>query len=98
MKFTAFVFLLFTCYFLSAQSNDLGVFTNSADIGHPKNAGSANYDKTTNTYFIKGSGYNIWFNRDEFRYVYKKLSGDFTLTANFQFTGDTGNAHRKIGW
>jgi len=47
---------------------------------------------------MKGSGYNIWFNRDEFQYLYNKMSGDFTLTASFQLQGDTGNGHRKFGW
>ena len=26
------------------------------------------------------------------------MQGNFVLTANFQFVGDTGNAHRKVGW
>ena len=47
---------------------------------------------------MKGSGYNIWFNRDEFQYLYKKINGDFILTANFAFLGEKGNGHRKIGW
>lgn len=81
-----------------AQRDSLGLFDSHADIGHPKNAGSSSYDRVTHTYTMKGSGYNIWFNRDEFQYLYKKLSGDFTLTANFEFIGDKGNNHRKIGW
>ena len=80
------------------QKNSLGVFTHAADIGKPKNEGSSTYDPATKTYLMKGSGYNIWFNRDEFQYLYNKLTGDFTLTANFQLLGDTGNAHRKTGW
>src|ERR1700733_1912787 len=81
-----------------AQTDTLGLFTNHMDIGHPKNAGRARYDRVTHTYSLKGSGYNIWFNRDEFQYLYKKIKGDFTVTANFQFLGDKGNGHRKIGW
>lgn len=80
------------------QQNNLGDFTNAADIGKPKNAGSSSYDAATKTYTITGSGYNIWFNRDEFQYLYNKMTGDFTLTGDFEFLGDTGNAHRKIGW
>lgn len=96
-------YLLLACLVISVntaicQQNSLGDFTNSADIGKPKNAGSSSYDPSTKTYTITGSGYNIWFNRDEFQYLYNKMSGDFTLTADFEFLGDTGNAHRKIGW
>jgi len=97
---------IITCFALSiciyhsalAQTDGIGIFDYHGDIGHPKNAGSAQYDKVTHTYFIKGSGYNIWFNRDEFQYVYKKIKGDFTATANFEFLGVKGNDHRKIGW
>jgi TolB protein len=81
-----------------AQPKSLGAFRHSADIGNPKNAGSAFYDSATQTYHLKGSGYNIWFARDEFRYLYNKMSGDFRLTGHFKFEGDSGNAHRKIGW
>jgi TolB protein len=98
MKLLFLLPILAAFHFASAQSDKLGVFTNSADIGKPKNAGSSTYDPSSKTYYVKGAGYNIWFNRDEFQYLYKKLSGDFRLTANFQFAGDTGNAHRKIGW
>ena len=47
---------------------------------------------------MKGSGYNIWFSRDEFQFLHKKIGGDFILTGNFEFLGEQGNGHRKIGW
>lgn len=81
-----------------AQADTLGLFSNHMDIGNPKNKGNAQYDKVTHTYKLKGSGYNIWFNRDEFQFLYRKIKGDFTATANFQFVGEKGNGHRKIGW
>ena len=83
---------------LFSQKNSLGAFSHAADIGNPKNAGSSAYDPATKTYLLKGSGYNIWFNRDEFQSLYNKMTCDFVLTASFQFIGDTGNAHRKVGW
>jgi hypothetical protein len=96
--------LLFLTCLLAATSgfaqHPLGIFDDHMDIGHPKLAGDASYDESTQTYNIKGAGDNIWFNRDEFQFVYKKISGDFILTADFAFTGDTAGAtgHRKIGW
>ena len=94
--------LLFVLVFLVnsafGQSGPIGVFTNSADIGNPKNSGSSTYDAGSQTYTLKGSGYNIWFNRDEFQFLYKKMAGDFILTADFEFAGATGNGHRKTGW
>src|SRR5665647_683819 len=98
MKFlTTLVLFCFyqLCY---GQDTHIGIFDKSADVGKPKNAGSARYDEATQTYYMKGSGNNIWFNRDEFQYLYKKINGDFILTADFAFMGDKGNGHRKIGW
>lgn len=76
----------------------VGIFQNNKDIGNPKLAGSATYDPETQTYTLTGAGYNIWFERDEFHYLYNELEGDFILTANFAFEGEGNNAHRKIGW
>ncbi|HZE84028.1 MAG TPA: hypothetical protein VE035_06935 [Puia sp.] len=82
----------------SYAQHPIGVFDNHTDIGNPKLSGSATYDEATQTYSISGAGVNIWFNGDQFQYVYKKIKGDFILTANFAFIGPTGNGHRKIGW
>jgi TolB protein len=98
MKFLYFILLIIAGNSAYAQTDAIGIFDHHEDIGHPKNAGSAQYDKVTHTYTLTGSGYNIWFNRDEFQYVYKKIKGDFTVTANFEFIGEKGNDHRKIGW
>ena len=99
MKLILLISLLSVSASVYCQNNSLGAFTNSADIGTPKLAGSSSYDSATKTYNLKGAGYNIWFNRDEFHYLYNKMKGDFKVTTNFQFVSDTGgNAHRKIGW
>ncbi len=89
-------FLMFTIS--HAQQNPVGVFQDHADIGNPKIAGTTTYDESTQTYTLKGAGYNIWFGRDEFQYAYKKIKGNFLLTANFEFVGQGVDAHRKIGW
>jgi TolB protein len=101
MKFASLLFFCFCYQLVSAQmngSNPIGIFDGHKDIGNPKLAGSSQYDEATQTYTLKGSGYNIWFNRDEFQFLYKKISGDFILTANFEFVGGEGVGHRKIGW
>lgn len=95
--FTAVVFLLLSAV-ANCQQEPLGIFDGHQDIGNPKQAGAAEYNASKQSYTLKGGGYNIWFNRDEFHYLYKKLAGDFILTANFEFLGDGGSNHRKIGW
>ncbi len=77
----------------------LGQFETAADIGEPKVKGSSVYDAKTQTYTLKGGGANIWFNHDEFQFLYRKIKGDFLLTANFEMIGnENGNSHRKTGW
>ena len=97
-------YILILCFMIVANNgygqHKVGIFDDHIDIGNPKLKGSANYDEKTQTYDISGAGSNIWFNKDEFQFVYKNLTGDFILTADFDFTGDTTGAagHRKIGW
>src|SRR5689334_2497743 len=95
--------LFLNCLFLAASASaqhPVGIFEDHLDIGNPKMHGDASYDAATQVYSLKGGGANIWFNKDEFHFVYKKIKGNFILTADFEFTGDTVGAvgHRKIGW
>jgi TolB protein len=94
---------LFSCAmmimnFSYAQGSQTGIFQHSGDIGNPKNSGTTTYDESTQIYTLKGAGYNIWFDRDEFQYAYNQLKGDFILTANFEFVGKGVESHRKVGW
>ncbi len=93
-----FFFLTLNIFEVLGQTADLGYFEASIDVGNPKVKGNTIYNKTTQIYTLKGGGYNIWFERDEFQYSYKKLKGDFILTANFEFVGDGVDPHRKVGW
>ena len=83
-----------------AQNQPVGIFEDNRDIGHVYLAGSTVYNSEQQTYRLKGSGANIWFNADQFHYTWKKLAGDFILTGDFAFAGDTAGAigHRKTGW
>lgn len=98
MKNTITLLSLFLLSLITmAQENPIGIFQYNKDIGNPKLAGSATYDDATQTYTIKGAGYNIWGQRDEHRYLYNKVKGDFIATGNFKFEG-INEVHRKIGW
>jgi TolB protein len=77
----------------------IGAFEQAVDVGEPKMKGSSIYDETSQTYTLKGGGSNIWFNHDEFHFLFKKIKGDFIATANFKLVGnEDGNNHRKTGW
>jgi TolB protein len=88
---------LFFILITNAQ-NQIGIFINHSDIGKPKLSGDALFNNEDQTYNLKGSGYNIWFGRDEFHYAYNKIKGDFILTGNFKMKGVGKDPHRKIGW
>ena len=93
--------LLFTSLIISSSyaiCQPIGEFQQHADIGKPKITGVTLYDSNEQVYTLKGGGYNIWFNRDEFQYAYNKIKGDFILTANVKFSGEGKDPHRKIGW
>lgn len=83
--------------FTMAQ-NPVGIFPDHLDIGKPKIAGNVVYNTDNQSYNLEGAGYNIWFGRDEFHYAFKKIKGDFILTANFKMLGAGVDPHRKIGW
>jgi Tol biopolymer transport system component len=81
---------------LDAQSFvPVGVFDGNSDVGTVSHAGSAKYDAPMHAYTVSGSGENMWFSTDAFQFVWKKVSGDVTLTADIAFLVQGGNAHRK---
>src|ERR1700686_2711233 len=83
----------------SAWSQDAaapaGIFEGHSDVGTVLHAGSVAYDSAKRTYTISGSGENIWSTADAFQFVWKKVSGDVTLTADISFLNKTGNEHKK---
>lgn len=57
--------------------------------------GSATYDVSTKRYTIQSAGYNVWYTRDEFRYLWKKMSGDVSLAAAITYPDANGYGDRK---
>src|SRR5262249_40736299 len=82
---------------LRAQQSDkaIGVFENHGDIGTVLHHGTAEYDNARRSYTIAGSGENMWFTADAFHFVWKRVSGDFSLSADVSFVGQGKNPHRK---
>ncbi|MBB5394014.1 PD40 domain-containing protein [Mucilaginibacter sp. AK015] len=80
-----------------AQNKPIGIFDGNGDIGAVKNKGSVIYNAAAQQYTVAGSGTNIWFNKDEFHFVWKRMKGDFILRTNAAFIGKGTEAHRKFG-
>ena len=73
----------------------LGIFEGQSDIGAALVPGSAAYDPASRRYTIRSAGYNIWYTRDEFRYLWKKMSGDVSLAAGIEYPDPNGYGDRK---
>lgn len=93
-----FVLLLFINGSAMAQNQPLGIFDGHSDIGKVQKPGSAQYNPKTNQYEMSGAGYNIWFDHDEFHFMWKRMKGDFILYTRAALAGKGVDPHRKVGW
>lgn len=103
MKTAAFILAILLCApkapcQLPAQRKPVGAFDGEADVGKVLHTGSVAYNSAKGEYTVTGSGTNMWFGEDEFHFVWKRMKGDFILTARAQFVGRGVDPHRKIGW
>lgn len=83
---------------VAADEQPLGEFEAHGDIGSPRHSGGAAYDAERDEFVISGSGTNMWDKRDQCQFVWKKVTGDFVLSARMKFVGAGVDPHRKIGW
>jgi TolB protein len=104
MRSLIFIFFFAISFCLNAQNNiavgsgqAIGLFENHADIGNPIKHGNVSYNPETQEYFMEGAGSNMWKSIDQFHFLWKKMKGDFIITATVRFTPAGVNAHRKIG-
>jgi hypothetical protein len=92
------VVLLGACIAAAHAQGDaktLGIFESHADVGTVLREGSVKFDAASGAYALTGSGENMWFGRDDFQFVWKKMSGDVSISADIGFGGTGGNPHRK---
>src|SRR6516165_10458642 len=75
----------------------VGAFAGQSDVGITPKAGSASFDDARHEYSITGGGENMWGTQDAFHFVWRRVSGDVTLTADVKLQGGGGNPHRKAG-
>jgi Tol biopolymer transport system component len=97
----SFLFICLCCISIPAytqKSGTLGVFQGNNDIGEKVKAGTASYNSKTGEYTVKGSGYNVWADHDEFHFVWKKMKGNFILHTRAGLVGKGVDPHRKVGW
>jgi hypothetical protein len=93
---TALVLLGLASTAIAQTTGSLGIFEGASDVGTPSRKGSVTYDADRKEYRVTGGGNNMWASRDDFFFVWRKVTGDVVITANLKIiTG--GDPHRKAG-
>jgi TolB protein len=95
------VAICFMAIFTNISTAAIGQFEGQCDVGDACDIGipgSASFDAAKNEYTVTASGYNMWFDRDAFHFLYNKLEGDLVMVADINFVGKGKVAHRKAGW
>jgi TolB protein len=78
-----------------AETSGPGVFEGHTDVGTVRHPGSVEFDAVRGSYLIAGGGENMWFTNDALHFVWKRASGDLSLTADIRWPASGGNEHRK---
>src|SRR5271170_6153902 len=68
-----------------AERDLLGIFQGQSDVGSVSPPGTAAYDSHSDAYALTSAGANTWYHIDGFHYLWKRASGDWTLTADVAF-------------
>lgn len=101
MKIRSFLSIFFLYFFafatFSQSPGKIGLFDERTDVGNPVIQGKVAYNEQTQEYTLEGAGINMWEKTDQFNFLYKKLKGDFIISATIRFVGEGTNPHRKIG-
>lgn len=98
MRLKAFLFTITLVFSCKAFSQRVGIFEDHTDVGNVLHKGSSNYNEQSFRYQLSGSGSNIWFGKDEFHYLYRRIESDFILQARCKFISKGVDPHRKFGW
>jgi hypothetical protein len=74
----------------------IGIFDGQSDVGGAVIPGSGLLEVASGKYTVNSAGYNVWYFRDEFRFLWKKVSGDVSLAATIAFPNPYGYGDRKV--
>ena len=91
------VILIQSALDIRAQTSTLGDFEAHGDVGAPKLTGTAAYNPVSQDYTLTAAGANMWAQRDEFHFAWKRVTGDFILQTRVELIGKGVDPHRKAG-
>ncbi len=78
--------------------NLIGIFSQSNDIGAPMRKGSAIFNSPDQSYTLTAGGSSPKSTSEDFHYIYKKINGDFILTADLKSEKADGIVPKEFGW
>jgi hypothetical protein len=78
-----------------SHADSIGIFESHDDVGDSPRKGSATFDSVAGEYRITGGGANMWGGVDAFHFVWKRVTGNFSMTADVRFVGAGKEDHRK---
>jgi hypothetical protein len=90
--------LLATPALPQSSGSAVGIFEARANVGAATLPGSVEFDVAKGEYTVTGGGANLWGKVDGFYYLWKRVSGDFTLTADIRVrpgSSPESHVHRK---
>jgi hypothetical protein len=73
----------------------IGIFDGQSDVGAALVPGNAAYNPVAKQYTVISAGYNVWYTRDEFRYLWRRMAGDVSLAADIAYPDPKGYGDRK---
>ena len=73
----------------------VGVFTNQGPVGDATPGSKAEFDSVKQEYRITGGGANVWDTTDAFYFIWSRMAGDLSLTADMTWVGTSPTEHRK---
>ncbi len=81
----------------TGQPGAVGIFEGQTDVGPANVPGTATFDAASGDYAIAGTGHDLWGTKDGFHFLWKKVSGDLSLTADIRIgePGPNSVPHRK---
>jgi catechol 2,3-dioxygenase-like lactoylglutathione lyase family enzyme len=72
-----------------------GMFTNQGPVGDATPGSKAEFNPVKQEYRITGGGANVWDTTDAFYFIWSRMAGDLSLTADVTWIGSSPTEHRK---
>ena len=97
IPFLILCIIILYCCTMQEKPSILAPFRETSDVGPVGFPGEMQFNEETEEYLLKGSGTNMWFNKDEFFLTWRKVTGNAILFTEVEFIGEGTDPHRKAG-